>query len=449
MINIGMRIMAVATVLLIIVSCKKEIFIESGSGLDDWTATTHGSAAAANYNIVFNEDSVNRLDIVISADEWSDMQNDLSSVLSGSSGQGDFSDQKPQYFPCDIMFNGKQWYNVGVRYKGNSSLERAAQENIGKLPFRLNFDNFEDEFPETTDQRFYGFKELSLGSNYNDESLMREKSASDLFRDFGVPAVHTAFYEIYVDKGNGPEYFGVYTLTEIVFDTFLKDQFGSESGNCYKPEDDGAQFYESIFSVDDFELKTIGTPSDKSDIKAMCTALNSSTRTSDAASWRSDLEALFDVDGFLKYLAVNNTIQNWDTYGNMAHNYYLYHDPQDDLIKWIVWDNNEAFTSGGRSSSLSFGMSEVGSEWPLIKYLIEDDTYLATYKNHINSFITTSFDYNRMNTIYSDQSTLLSNAASNEVAGYTFLSGGGISSSVATLKSHCSSRISAAAAYAQ
>ena len=44
--------------------------------------------------------------------------------------------------------------------------------------------------------------------------------------------MHTAFYEVYIDNGNGngPEYYGVYTMCEVVFDTYLKSEFGSKSG---------------------------------------------------------------------------------------------------------------------------------------------------------------------------------------------------------------------------
>ena len=41
------------------------------------------------------------------------------------------------------------------------------------------------------------------------------------------------------------------------------------------------------------------------------------------ATWRANLETVFDTDVFLKYLAVNTVVQNWDTYGRMTHNYYL------------------------------------------------------------------------------------------------------------------------------
>ena len=193
-----------------------------------------------------------------------------------------------------------------------------------------------------------------------------------------------------------------------------------------------------------FELKNNQLAS-KSEIQEMYDVLHSSTRTSEPAEWRANLESVFDVNGFLKYLAVNNTIQNWDTYGNMTHNYYLYHDPADGLLKWIVWDNNEAFTSGvGDRAALSLGMSEVGAGWPLISYIIDQPEYEAIYKNHLSNFVGTSFNYSRMNNICSSQQSLLYNSVSNERSGYTFVNGtSNFTSAVNALKLYCSSRISA------
>ncbi|MEN8810787.1 MAG: CotH kinase family protein, partial [Flavobacteriales bacterium] len=268
----------VTTAIVIFVSCKKEIFIENGSGLEDWTTETHSNDVAPNYGVVFNQNKVNKIHLVFTAEEWSAMQADLADVTGGSGGGpggpgGTFSDQTPLYFAADFYFNGIQWYNVGVRYKGNSSL----RANSGKLPLRFQFDEFEDDYPEIRNQRFYGFKELSMSSNFNDKSLMREKSACDVFRNFGVPAVRTAFYEIYIDKGTGTyQYYGVYTMCEVVFDTFLTNYFGSESGNCYKPDGDGAKFSTSGFDLEDFEKKTNKTTG-RSDIQAMYNALHAST----------------------------------------------------------------------------------------------------------------------------------------------------------------------------
>jgi hypothetical protein len=37
-----------------------------------------------------------------------------------------------------------------------------------RLPFKFDFDQFEDDFPEIKNQRFFGFKQLSLANNHED-----------------------------------------------------------------------------------------------------------------------------------------------------------------------------------------------------------------------------------------------------------------------------------------
>ncbi|MDB4297774.1 CotH kinase family protein [Flavobacteriaceae bacterium] len=418
--------------------------------MDDWTLESHTDQVEIDYSTVFPQDKVNRIDIVLTSDEYASMQSNLASLASQSGG-GNFPDETPDYVACDFYFNGIQWYEVGVRYKGNSSLYSSYSSGNGKLPFRLKFDKFEDDYTEIKDQRFYGFKDLSLGSNFNDSSFMREKSATDLFRDFGVPAVKTSFYEVYVDHGTGTAtYYGLYTLDEVVFDTMLNSIFGSETGNCYKPDGNGAMFASSGFDLNDFEKKTNEDLGDWSDIQELYDVLHSSLRTSDEETWKTNLESVFDVQGFLKYLAVNNTIQNWDTYANMTHNYYLYHDPADGLIKWIVWDNNEAFTSGkGSRAAVSLSMSEVDSDWPLISYLITIDSYEENYKAYLKNFNDNYYVPATMDAVYDNLSSLIYSSATSESSNYTNLSGGasGFTSAVEEIKDYCDTRSTAVDSY--
>ncbi|HRI18357.1 MAG TPA: CotH kinase family protein, partial [Burkholderiaceae bacterium] len=108
---------------------------------------------------------------------------------------------------------------------------------------------------------------------------------------------------------------------------------------------------------------------------------------SDAAAWRAGLAAILDVDVFLHWLALNAVVQDWDVYGRMAHNYYLYADPQSaGRFQWIPWDHSFAFTGadGGMfGQSLSLGMDEVGAEWPLIRFLLDDPTYNERYTQFV------------------------------------------------------------------
>src|SRR5690606_28775359 len=103
-------------------------------------------------------------------------------------------------------------------------------------------------------------------------------------------------------------YFGLYTAVEVVDDTVIQTQFEDDSGNVYKPEGTGATFAEGSFDEASFDKETNQDEADFSDILALFEALHASTRETDPAAWRSGLEAVFDVDGFLRWLAVNMVV---------------------------------------------------------------------------------------------------------------------------------------------
>ena len=250
----------------------------------DWSAETHSKAADPNFAEVFNDNQVKRFDIVVTSERWEIMLDDMEDLYGtfggGSSGPGEelIDAEDPIFVPAEIFYNGKQWYKVGIRFKGNSSLQSSWQSGILKLAFKLDFDEFEDDFPQIDNQRFYGFKKFSLKNNYDDESFLREKVTADIFANAGLAVSHTAFYELYVDSGDGPEYFGLYTLVEEVDNTVIKTQFSNNDGNLYKPEDNSASFEKGTFSESDFTKKTNEDDSNWDDIKALFSALHAATR---------------------------------------------------------------------------------------------------------------------------------------------------------------------------
>ena len=159
-------------------------------------------------------------------------------------------------------------------------------------------------------------------------------------------------------------------MVEEVDDTVIDTQFSDNDGNLYKPDGTGASFAEGTFSEDVFVKKTNEDEADFSDIQSLFTALHADNRTTEPETWRTNLESVFDTDTFLKYLAVNTVIQNWDTYGRMTHNYYLYNNPDAEKLSWIPWDNNEALQQGNMQGSLALDFSDLNdTEWPLIGYL--------------------------------------------------------------------------------
>ncbi|MGB5387512.1 MAG: CotH kinase family protein [Eudoraea sp.] len=424
----------------------------------DWTSETHSKDADPNFDEVFDNTTVKRFDFVISEENWQSMLDDMTNLYGefgastgGGPGGGGLidTDEDPIFVPGDVYYNDKQWYKVGLRFKGNSSLQGSWQAGILKLAFKMDFDEYEDDYPQIDNQRFYGFKKFSLKNNYDDTSFLREKVSADIFADAGLAVSNTAFYTLYIDHGDGPEYFGLYTLVEEIDNTVIKTQFSSDDGNLYKPEDYGASFIEGTFNEDGFEKKTNEDEADWSDIEALFAALHDDTRTTDPEAWRAGLDAVMDTDVFLHYLALNTVMQNWDTYGVMPHNYYLYNNPDNNLLTWIPWDNNEALQEGKMQGSLNLDFSDLASnEWPLIEYLYADEVYKGIYDNYVQETINGAFETSYIQSVYAAYSSLIEPYVTLEVAGYTFLNNNNdFYQSISTLDQHAISRASAVSQY--
>ena len=465
--SLYIKLLPFILVFLLINSCRKEY---SANYNPDWSLSSHGEAVQ-DYSVVFPQNSVNMIEISMTSSQWNSIRNNMKSLFGkdfGVSGIGNpgaggpgFPDEETGYIDILLKFNGKSWKKVGFRLKGNSSLQRAWSSGIYKLPFRLDFDKFEDTYPGIKDQHFYGFKELSFSPAFSDQSLMREKITPDIFRLAGIPAAQTAFYRVYIDFGSGSEYCGVYTAVEIPDDNMIKDQFGEESGNIYKPESRLNGFVKSEFPKKNNEISA-----DYSDIQGFLSALNSSLRIVNPEQWRAGLETVFNVDHFIKYLAVNNTIVNWDSYGIMAHNFYLYNHSVNKLT-WIPWDHNEAMTGspgitgtisgggqpGGVHTGLSLSMNEITTNWPLIRYIADDPVYLNKYKDYLRWFRDSVFTETSINELIDKYFIMISPYAvgiNGELPKHTYLSNSSSFTIARTdLKSHVVKRRTLITTYVQ
>jgi len=451
--------MLLSLLLLFLGACTESTSSETDIVIDDtdfeatdWTSETHSKNADPNLLEVFDNTQVKRFDFVIIEDRWESMLDDMTelygsfgSSFGGGPGGGLTEKDDPIFVPAEVFYNGIEWYRVGIRFKGNSSLQSSWQNGILKLSFKMDFDEYEDDYPQIDNQRFYGFKKFSLKNNYDDKSFLRDKVASDIFANAGLAVSHTAFYELYIDHGDGPEYFGLYTLVEEVDNTVIKTQFSDDDGNLYKPEDTGASFVDGTFNTTDFEKKTNEDDNDWTDIQNLFSALHDETRTSDPPTWRTSLDAVFDTDVFLEYLAINTVIQNWDQYGRMTQNYYLYNNPYNGKLTWIPWDYNEALQDGKMGGGLNLDFSDIQtSGWPLIEYLYADDVYKAKYDNYVQETIDESFETSYIQSVYANYFSLIDPYATSERDGYTFLNGSGdFYQAITTLDQHATNRSNA------
>jgi spore coat protein H len=287
-------------------------------------------------------------------------------------------DEAQAWVPVTLEADGHTWRHVGLRLKGNSSLTSAWGSGSYALPFRLTMDKFEADEPSIDDQRFYGFQKLALSNNSRDASGVRELLAGAVFEDAGVPVSRSSPAQVTLVIGDQVVSEALYTLVEIPDEPLLTRVFGDDDGALYKPESTLASYVADEFADDDVD--------DYGPAEGFIAALTDELRTSDPGAWRLELETRFDVDGFLRYLAVNTALLNWDAYGQMAHNYYLY--DFDGQLQWIAWDLGLSFSAagggpgggpGGGLSTTSIWYESTDATWPLIRYLLDDPIYCQAY----------------------------------------------------------------------
>ncbi len=152
------------------------------------------------------------------------------------------------------------------------------------------------------------------------------------------------------------------------------------SGGSLEYIDDNTDSYSSIFN------NVVGKGTE-SDYKRVVQALK-------ALSEGRDLEAYFDVDQILRYLAAHTIVVNLDSYSSsMAQNYYIYE--RDGQLTILPWDYNLAwggFQSGSAVSVINFPIDtpvsgiEMSSR-PLIEKLFSNTEYLERYHSYLQELL--------------------------------------------------------------
>ena len=164
---------------------------------------------------LFSTDQIMDIDILMDEDDWNNM---LENAIS------------EEYYSCNVVVNGKTFYSVGIRPKGNTSLSSIANDpDTDRYSFKLEFDHYIEG------QTCYGLDKLILNNNYADATNMKEAIVYDMYQYLGVDASLYNYAKISV---NG-DYRGVYLALEAVEDSFMLRNYGTEDGNLYKPENMG------------------------------------------------------------------------------------------------------------------------------------------------------------------------------------------------------------------
>jgi len=260
------------------------------------------------------------------------------------------------FFPARLTFDGEVLEDVGVRLKGNSSLWSSGDGQTKSL--KLDFKEY------AAGRHFHCLDKLNLHNGFMDPSTARERLTYDLAGDFGVEAPRAAHAEVRVDGARH----GVFTLTQQVDGELLKERFGeadgADDGNLYKCEDgcplaywgDDPAYYQG-YPPDGVQappcedpngecglvLKTNEDDPEMNTYADVIELVRTIDEVLDGSAELEALDAIFDLDAYVRFQALNVALSNLDSYFGSSHNFYLYRRPADGRFQFILWDTNLSY----------------------------------------------------------------------------------------------------------
>lgn len=344
----------------------------------------HPASSSVDYWTVFDQTQIRKIDVSLTQANWDAMMAEPEAKL---------------MVPADAVIFGERVDQIGISPKGNSTLWFPGD----KKPFKLDM-NF--QLPE---QEYRNLKMLLLHNNFGDPSMLREKMAYDMMQFAGVPGGFTAFVELWVDlidDESPSEFVGVYTLVERPDKKYLANRFGRENdgGNLYKAD---AWFEEGAADLAYYGENIANYPrprgelayalmykdpaqADYADIINLCYVIDG-VEYSSPNEFASALEQVFNVDGFLRYLAVIFLNLNFDQYPDTGNNYYIYNNPGTGKFEWIAWDMGNSWGMfGGDYNHPIFGTEERMGPLqyrPLFTQVFQVEEYRQTYKAYLDLLI--------------------------------------------------------------
>ena len=249
------------------------------------------------------------------------------------------------------------------------------------------------------EQRLYGYRTLNLLNGHSDPSFLREVLYLRIARQY-MPAPKANFVRLVI---NG-ESWGVYVNVQQFNNDFLRDWYGTTDGVRWKVPAGRSGGGSLAYSGDDpaaysraYELKDEDETEAWQDLVDLTSILNETPEH----ELEGRLGEVFDIDGALWQIALENVFIDGDGYISRGSDYQLYLDPEG-RFHMVPYDNNETFkyaVGGGpnrwpsRDPMLSPLAHEGNPMLPVISRLLAIPHLRARYLAHIRTLVDEWLDW--------------------------------------------------------
>jgi spore coat protein H len=304
-----------------------------------------------------------------------------------------------EYFPATFymansLLDTLLVQQVGIRLRGNTS------RNHNKKSFKI-------DFREYGGKKFFDYKKFNLKPTVNDPSLMREALTMLYYREMQVPAARTHPLKLYMNN----EYMGAYINVEQVDDEFLNDRHGHEEGFLYKCSW-GADLQNNgqVFNTVMFESEINKDVDTRAELDAFVKILNTTSST----DFKAEIEKAFEVDSYLRQLAVEAMLGHWDGYSYNKNNYYLFYNGQTKRVEFFPYDADNTWgidwVNRDWATRSLLAWSRNGEPRPLTTRILEVPEFKQRYANYLKELARTLFNEEYLNPLLEQYKSLMSEA---------------------------------------
>jgi hypothetical protein len=310
--------------------------------------------------------------------------------------------------PATMIVANDTFFNVGVRFKGNTSYTQI--QTSDKKSFNITLDAFVEG------QDINGYSTLNLNNAFDDASFMREVSYLHQIRRH-IPAAKANFVTLKINGLN----WGVYPNVQQINGDYIQEWFFSNNGTRWRADrpsggggpgqgggwGDGTgglnylgpdtTTYKAYYT-----LKNTTKTNPWDDLVTTCEVLN----TTPLSNLETEVSEVLDLDRTLWFLASEIAFSDDDSYvfkGKM--DYYLYWDPETQRMTPLEFDGNTVMKSNAVNWGVFYNQTKVN--YPLLNRLLAVPSIRQRYLAHFRTLIEDEMNTTEFNSLVDQYHNLI------------------------------------------
>ena len=395
----------------------------------------------AEYEKLFSYDVRHTFLIEFTQEEWNGLNQDMHDH---HEIYGNYKSNNYRKVDVTYIADGEitEVQEVGIRSKGNDYSRFPPGSAFGNvspihymMKFNETFDYVEgtDEYTNLKTREVFNIEQLLFKwNNTRDPGYMNEVYSYEVFRQAGVPIARASFADVRIIVGGRVVMIELYNIFEQYDEEFIRKHLQEtptkEVGDLYKGL--WSATLDPIYSEEEYGIRDwetnyrpkYGKETNKDiDTYDLLVDFSFGININNLQTRKEFIERNFNVDNFIRAMAVNVLVGNPDDYRGNANNFYYYIE-HDGYLTYLPFDYDNSMGAGwpGHPSMINYTIGNDIYEWgweswmpcgkPLWDNTIVYEEYQILFEDYLMEYIDNGMFseesyleiFNKVEELYSD-----------------------------------------------